>query len=269
MAILLRGRSRPTIRTEGHLQEQVLTLNLEAAARSHAGLVRVSNQDSFGVDAELGLYVVCDGMGGAAGGEIASLLAVETFLAIARQEIQSSPLFNGAVSSVALQRAVAAANRAVIARAQWDIVYRGMGSTLVAARLKGDKLSVINVGDSRAYLIRDGHATQLTEDHSFVAESVRRGMMAAAEAETSPLQSVITRAIGAEPDVRPDLFEVPLQPGDALLLTSDGLTRHVHPHELAEVLSYASTADHACDLLLDLANRRGGSDNITCIVVRV
>jgi protein phosphatase len=247
----------------------VLTLHIEAAARTHAGLVRPGNQDCFGVDAELGLYVVCDGMGGAAGGEVASGLAVETFLAIARQEIESSPLYNGAVSGPALQRAVAAANRAVLARAHWDIVYRGMGSTLVAARVKDGKLSVINVGDSRAYLIRDGHATQLTEDHSFVAESVRRGIMAAAEAETSPLQSVITRAIGSEPDVRPDLFEVPLQAGDTLLLTSDGLTRHVHAHELAEVLSSASTAEHACDLLLDLANRRGGSDNITCIVVRV
>jgi len=246
-----------------------LTLNLEAAARSHVGQVRVTNQDSFGIDAELGLYVICDGMGGAAGGEVASRLAVETFLAIARQEIESSPLFNGAASAQALQRAVAAANRAVIHRAQWDIVYRGMGSTLVAARLKGDKLSIINVGDSRAYLIRDGQATQLTDDHSFVAESIRLGVMAAAEAETSPLQSVITRAIGAEPDVRPDLFEAALQPGDTLLLASDGLTRHVHPDELAEVLSLATTADDACDQLLDLANSRGGSDNITCIVVRI
>jgi PPM family protein phosphatase len=245
----------------------VLTLNLEAAARTHAGLVRVSNQDNFGIDAELGLYVVCDGMGGAAGGEVASLLAVETFLTIARQEIQSSSLHNGAVSSLALQRAVAAANRAVLARAHWDTIYRGMGSTLVAARVKGDRLWVINLGDSRAYLVRDGRATQLTRDHSLVAESVRLGTMAAAEAETSPLQSVITRAVGVEADARPDLYEVALQPGDKLLLASDGLTRHVPRHELEEVVSVACTADHACDLLVDLALRRGGSDNITCIVV--
>jgi serine/threonine protein phosphatase PrpC len=245
----------------------VLTLNLEAAARTHVGLLRVSNQDHFGIDAELGLYVVCDGMGGAAGGEVASFLAVETFLAIARQEIQSSTLLNGAGSSLALQRAVAAANRAVLARAHWDTIYRGMGSTLVAARITAGTLCVINLGDSRAYLVRDGHATQLTQDHSFVAESVRLGTMAAAEAETSPLQSVITRAIGVEPDARPDLYEVALQPGDRLLLASDGLTRHVLLGELAEVVSVAPSADDACDLLVDLALRRGGSDNITCVVV--
>jgi serine/threonine protein phosphatase PrpC len=244
-----------------------LTLNLEAAARTHVGLVRVSNQDNFGMDAELGLYAVCDGMGGAAGGEVASKLAVETFLAIARQEIQSSSLLNGAVSSLALQRAVAAANRAVLARAHWDIVYRGMGSTLVAARIAGDTLWVINIGDSRAYLVRDGHATQLTRDHSYVAERVRLGTMAPAEAETSPLQSVITRAIGVEADPHPDLYEVALQPGDKLLLTSDGLTRHVLPAELAEVLTLAPSAEEACDLLIELALRRGGSDNITCLVV--
>jgi serine/threonine protein phosphatase PrpC len=245
-----------------------LTLNLEAAAKTHVGLVRVSNQDNFGLDPDLGLFVVCDGMGGAAGGEIASRIAVDTFLTIARQEIDSSHLHNGAATALALQRAVAAANRAVLARAHWDIVYRGMGTTLVAARLYADQLTLINIGDSRAYLIRDAHATQLTQDHSFVAESVRLGTMAPAEAETSPLQSVITRAIGAEPDVRPDLYELTFQPGDKLLLASDGLTRHILPQDLAEAVSRASTADQACDLLIDLALRHEGSDNITCIVIQ-
>jgi PPM family protein phosphatase len=250
-----------------------LALKVEAAARTDVGLVRHDNQDSFGINTELSLYLVCDGMGGAAGGQIASDLAVKTFLAIARQEIEAAQNQTNShspeITRLALRRAVAAANRAVNARAEWDIGYRGMGSTLVGARLTGDRLTVINVGDSRAYLVRDGHAVQLTEDHSFVAEQVRLGMMDAAEAATSPMQSVITRAIGVEADVHPDLYETTLQPGDTLLLTSDGLTRHLSTLELGEVLSSTHNAEEACTHLIELANQRGGSDNITCIVVRV
>jgi protein phosphatase len=250
-----------------------LALKVEAAARTDAGLVRSDNQDSFGTNAELGLYVVCDGMGGAAGGQIASNIAVETFLAIARQEIEAAQ--NRAnrnspeITRLALRRAVAAANRAVISRAEWDIGYRGMGSTLVGARLTGDRLTLINVGDSRAYLVRDGHAVQLTEDNSFVAERVRLGLMDAAEAATSPMQSVITRAIGVEADVHPDLYEATVQPGDTLLLTSDGLTRHLSTLDLGGVLSSTHNAEEACALLIELANQRGGFDNITCVVVRM
>lgn len=238
-------------------------MNLEPAAATHIGLVRTSNQDSYGMDLDLGLYVVCDGMGGAAGGEIASHLAVETFLAIARQELHS-----GTPTGDALHRAVAAANRAVIARAQWDICYRGMGTTLVAARIFYRHLTLINVGDSRAYLMRDGEPTQLTHDHSIVAERVRAGLMTPAEAETSSMQSVITRAIGAEQDVHPDLYEVPLNAGETLLLSSDGLTRGVRLDEIAGVLA-SNPAQEACEQLIALANRHGGQDNITCIVLPV
>lgn len=236
-------------------------LHTEPAAATNIGLVRTSNQDSFGMDRDLGLYVVCDGMGGAAGGEIASQLAVETFLAIARQELHS-----GTPTRDALHRAVAASNRAVIARAQWDIRYRGMGSTLVAARIFYNHVTVINVGDSRAYLIRNGQPTQLTLDHSIVAERVRAGLMTPAEAETSSMQSVITRAIGAEPDVHPDLYEVTLNPDETLLLASDGLTRSVQIQEIASIVSRHSAHD-ACEQLIALANRHGGQDNITCIVI--
>jgi protein phosphatase len=236
-------------------------MNAEPAAATHIGLVRATNQDSFGMDTDLGLYVVCDGMGGAAGGEIASHLAVETFLAIARQELHS-----GTPTGDALHRAVAAANRAVVARAQWDTRYRGMGSTLVAARIFYNHVTVINVGDSRAYVIRNGEPVQLTHDHSVVAERVRAGLMTPAEAEVSSIQSVITRAIGAEQDVHPDLYEVTLNSGEILLLASDGLTRSVQPHEIAVILA-KTTASEACQELIALANRYGGHDNITCIVV--
>jgi serine/threonine protein phosphatase PrpC len=246
----------------------ILALGAEIAAQTDIGLVRKSNQDSFGIDEDLSLYVVCDGMGGAAGGEIASSIAVETFLTVARQELQSLDGKSDS-DSVALQRAVAAANRAVVVRAGWDICYRGMGTTLVAARVKGDKLTVIHVGDSRTYLVRENQAVQLTEDHSHVAEQVRLGLMTAEQAERSSLRSVITRAIGAEADVRSDLQEMTLLVGDTVLLTSDGLIRHVSDGEIAETIGSAASADEACERLIALARYRGGSDNITCIVVAV
>jgi serine/threonine protein phosphatase PrpC len=238
-----------------------LGLNVQAAAATNIGLVRSTNQDSFGMDEGLGLYVVCDGMGGAAGGEIASQLAVDTFLAIARQELQS-----GTHTADALCRAVAAANRAVVARAEWDTRFRGMGSTLVAARIFYNHVTIINVGDSRAYLVRDGEATQLTQDHSVVAERVRSGLMTPDEAERSSLQSVITRAIGAQPDVHPDVYEVTLAGTDSLLLASDGLTRSVPSQAIAAAITNSPSAA-ACDRLIALANEHGGPDNITCIVI--
>ncbi len=245
-----------------------MALFAEIAARTDTGLVRTHNEDDYGYDDALGLYVVCDGMGGAAGGEIASKLAVDTFLVIARQEIQS---LNGNcdATELALRRAVAAANRAVVVRAGWDICYRGMGTTLVGARLCGQKLTVVHVGDSRAYLVRDGQAMPLTEDHSYVAEQVRMGMMNQEQAANSSLQSVITRAIGADADVQPDLRSITVQTGDWLLLTSDGLTRHLSAAEIAEQITSASSPDEASERLVELAKQRGGSDNITCLVVRV
>lgn len=249
----------------------IATPNLEVAAQTDIGLVRRSNQDSFGSDAELGLYVVCDGMGGAAGGDIASKMAVETFLAVTRQELEKLTTANPEQTRSSMMRAAAAANRAVLSRANYDIALRGMGSTLVAARVTAGSATVLNVGDSRAYLFRDGNVTQLTQDHSYVAEQVRRGLMTSAQAERSSLQSVITRAIGADVDVSPDLFETDLQPADMLLLTTDGLTRHVAQHELVEIVRGGAGAptQQICDRLIQLAKLRGGSDNITCILIRI
>lgn len=248
----------------------IVALKLEVAAQTDIGLVRRNNQDNFGSDEALGLYVVCDGMGGAAGGDIASGIAVETFLAVARQELEKLKDANAECTRFALKRASAAANRAVLARANYDIALRGMGSTLVAARLAGDAVTVLNVGDSRAYLFHDGHAVQLTQDHSYVAEQVRRGLMTVAQAERSSLQSVITRAIGADADVSPDLYEAILHPGDTLLLTTDGLTRHVTQRELEEIVEQTPllATQKVCDRMIQLAKSRGGSDNITCILIR-
>jgi len=257
-----------TIKTAG---ERLLTLTIEAAAKSDSGLVRKMNQDSFGSDDALALYVICDGMGGAAGGEVASQIATETFLAIVKQELAHERSESVTGSRLALERAAIAANRAVGTRALFDHRYRGMGSTLVGVKITASNLIAVNVGDSRVYLVRDGKATQITEDHSYVHEQVKLGTMTEAEAAVSSMQSLITRAIGAEADVHPDLFEVPLQANDAILLTSDGLTRHVTDQQIGEVLSTQSSdsTEEACSRLIELANTDGGSDNITCIVLRV
>ncbi|MDE1154474.1 MAG: protein phosphatase 2C domain-containing protein [Acidobacteriaceae bacterium] len=247
-----------------------MSLRVKSAAKTDIGLVRKTNQDSFALDDALGLYVVCDGMGGAAGGEVASGLATQTFMATARQELML-PGGSGNVEWIrnAVLRATLAANRAVRMRAEYDARYRGMGTTLVSAQVTGDHLTLVNVGDSRGYLVRGGTAHQLTADHSYVAESVRLGMMTPLEASTSSMQSVITRAIGVEEDVMPDLFEEPLQEGDAFLLTTDGLTRHVPDTEIARILSTPhQSAMEGCRLLIEEAKATGGSDNITCLVVQ-
>ncbi len=243
---------------------------LEAAARTDVGLRRRSNQDSFGSDDQLGLYVICDGMGGAAGGEIASRIAVDTFLEVARQEIASLRDSGAECTRCSLLRAAAAANRAVLSRASFDIALRGMGTTLVAARILGNSVMVLNVGDSRAYHLSAGTARQITVDHSYLAEQVRRGRLTEAEAERTGLQSVITRAIGADQDVAPDLYDATLNEGESILLCSDGLTRHVAAEEIAMLVaeSPATSADAVCRRLIQLANARGGSDNITCLLLR-
>jgi serine/threonine protein phosphatase PrpC len=153
------------------------TRKVEATGITDIGLVRRTNQDRFCIDEALGLFLVCDGMGGAAGGEVASELAVETFLQIARQELGCISCDPMELTPRSLQRAIAAANRAVLERARWEMKLRGMGSTLVAVRVEDFRATVIHVGDSRAYLVRDGVATQLTEDHSYVAEQLKLGLI--------------------------------------------------------------------------------------------
>jgi len=252
------------------MRECGVALKIEAGARTDVGRVRRSNQDSYGMDEGPGVFVVCDGMGGAAGGEVASALAVETFLQIVRQELVCGSCDPAEMTPQALRRAVAGANQAVVERARWDTALRGMGSTLVGMRVEEDgRATVVHVGDSRAYIVRDGVAERLTEDHSYVAEQVRLGLMGEGEAEGSPMRSVITRAIGAEVDVRVDLRALEVRAGDVLLLTSDGLTRHVGDEEIAGVLGCGIGAEEGCGVLVGMVMERGGEDNVTCLVVRI
>jgi serine/threonine protein phosphatase PrpC len=250
-------------------EERKISLEFEVAGRTDIGMVRRTNQDTFGVVESLALAAICDGMGGLAGGEIASHVALESFLEVARQEIESSRSSDGDRAKRALCRAAAAANRAVRARATYDTRFRGMGTTLVAARLDGREISVLNVGDSRAYLIRGGAAQQITRDHSYVAEQMRMGLMTQREAERSPLQSAITRAIGIDDDVKPDCYMEIVEAGDTLLLSSDGLMRHVRDEEIGRIVGDAGmTPAEICDRLVATVNARGGTDNVTCVVMR-
>lgn len=251
------------------VEEQRSKLGFEVAGRTDVGMVRRTNQDTFGVEEPLGLAVICDGMGGMAGGEVASRVAIESFLEVARQEIEASRSADGERSKRALCRAVAAANRAVRARASYDTQFRGMGTTLVASRLDGNEVTVLNVGDSRAYLVRGGVARQITRDHSYVAEQMRMGLMTESDAERSPYQSAITRAVGIDDDVQPDFYTEMVQPDDELLLCSDGLMRHMKDDEIGKIVGDQTMAPaEICERLIATVNASGGSDNVTCVVMR-
>jgi protein phosphatase len=240
------------------------TTHLEVSALSDIGCVRTNNEDSLGYSEALGLYVVCDGMGGMASGEVASASAVATML-----ETFAASADSGAPASTRLFEAIAAANRAVWQQGQ-SPEHKGMGTTVVAAALDGDKLIIGNVGDSRAYLVESGQCMQLTVDHSYLNELIRNGTLTvenAHNADLNGMESVITRAIGAHADVQPDFFSVDLHPGTTLLLATDGLTRYLLQDEIALVL-INSPFEATCPNLIALAKDRGGQDNITCLLLR-
>lgn len=251
------------------VEERGISLVVEAAGRTDVGMVRHANQDAFAVVEPLALAAVCDGMGGAAGGDVASQSAIESFVEVVRQEIEASRSADGERTRRALCRAAAAANRAVRAKASYDTRLRGMGTTLVAARLDGAELTVLNVGDSRAYMVRGGAMRQLTQDHSYVAEQMRMGLMTEGEAGRSPFATAITRAVGIDDDVKPDFYTEAVETGDVVLLCSDGLVRHMRDEEIAKVVWDAErTPAEICERLVAAVNARGGTDNVTCVVMR-
>ena len=234
-----------------------------AAALSDRGRKRPTNEDAFGFSVEHGVYVVCDGMGGAAAGEIASSLAVDEILkhlAKAREAGFSLPQL--------AEQAVCAANEAVYSRAQRNQRLQGMGTTLVALVVDERRAWVLNVGDSRCYRLRAGRLEQLTQDHSLVEEQVRMGRMTVAEASRSPLRNVITRALGTQNCVTPDSFELEVESGDIFMLCSDGLTRELTDRTIQALLNPDGPLEERCALLTDAAKKAGGHDNITCILVQ-
>lgn len=242
---------------------------------SDVGRVRTNNEDSFQILDSQNLYVLSDGMGGEAHGEVASALAVETvvkYCTETKDDADATVLGNTPDNfgdkTRRLQNAVRHANLNIYESAQKNPAQRGMGATLTTVWAGQEKLSVAHVGDSRAYLLRTGNLQQLTSDHSLVAEQVRRGIITPQQAEESEMQSVLLRALGAHPEVEVDVDEVGIFPGDVLLLCSDGLTRMVTEPEIAGTLQAETRPANAAQKLVDLANERGGMDNITVIVVR-
>ncbi|MGC1463134.1 MAG: Stp1/IreP family PP2C-type Ser/Thr phosphatase [Terracidiphilus sp.] len=241
-------------------------VHYSAAAVSDRGRKRASNEDAFGYSIEHGTYVVCDGMGGAAAGEIASSLAVDEFMRL----LTGRP--DGALLPDLIEQAVSEANQAIYSRSQVNPRLNGMGTTLVALVVEERCVRVVNVGDSRCYRLRAEHLEQITQDHSLVDEQVRLGKMTPAEALRSPLRNVITRALGTQSRVTPDIFELEAEPGDLFLLCSDGLTRELPDQKieslLGEGLPVFTPLANLCTRLVDAANTAGGRDNITCLLVR-
>jgi PPM family protein phosphatase len=240
------------------------------------GRVRTNNEDCFRIVESLNLFVLADGMGGEAHGEVASAMAVETVVKSCMDLGggggttligTSEPTWSEKTKR--LTSAVHLANRNIYEAAEANPDQHGMGATLTAAWIDGSKLSIAHVGDSRAYLLRSGNLQQLTNDHSLVAEQVRRGILTAAEAEESEMQSVLLRALGALPDIEVDTDEHILFARDILMLCCDGLTRMVTEPEIAGTLQAETDPTRAAEKLIALANERGGVDNITVIVVRV
>ncbi|HEY1502338.1 MAG TPA: Stp1/IreP family PP2C-type Ser/Thr phosphatase [Acidobacteriaceae bacterium] len=250
-------------RDSGSITQAMITA--KAAARTSQGRVRSSNEDAFGYRAEHGIYVVCDGMGGAAGGEVASRMATDMILE--RMTADAGELS----SREQLHEAIAEANRAVLERSEREPGLYGMGTTLVALLLgeASGPVLVAHAGDSRCYLLRAGNLRRVTQDHSLVDEQIRLGTMTPEEAERSPFRSVITRAIGTQKSVTEDVVVIEPEKDDVFLLCSDGLTREVDEEDIARILSAGNDLDRVAQSLVDAANEAGGRDNVTCLVVQV
>ena len=255
-----------------------MALMLEVAGRSDIGCVRANNEDNFGYDTRHGIFIVCDGMGGQAAGEVASKLAVDTMLTYFREsaskgtfETIGDPMQGEPELARALSSSIHLANRAVFESASDNISRAGMGATAVAIHVgKNGHYAIGHVGDSRIYQVRDRKILQLTQDHSLVMEQVRRGLITLEEAKHSEVQNIIIRALGAESDVKPDIDVKMALPGDLLLLCSDGLTRELEDEQLLEIINANSSKplEAACDALIEAARRGGGNDNITALLVR-
>jgi PPM family protein phosphatase len=226
---------------------------------SHRGRRRRHNEDAYVVQPPL--FAVADGMGGVKAGEVASALAADA--------VQESGN-DGDSGEARVAALIEEANRRVFRRASEDREASGMGTTMTVALVEGDEVAIGHVGDSRAYLIRDGRLEQLTDDHSLVAELVRSGKLTPEEAETHPQRSVITRALGTEADVDVDTFSVQAVPGDLFLLCSDGLTSMVDDETILDAVErHRADLEEAAKALVNAANRGGGEDNITVVFFEV
>ncbi len=237
---------------------------LRSAARTHVGMRRQENEDRYAVVPGLGLFLVADGMGGHRAGQVASQLAAEA-------AIRAIDALQGASVSLAerLRHAVACANREIFHAAEAKAELTGMGTTFVSMLFGEDRLALAHVGDSRAYLLRHGRLRGLTDDHSIVAELLRRQAISEAAARAHPHRHVLTRALGVRSRIEPDLAEMTPQVEDVFVLCSDGLTTHVDDREIAEYVGGEADLERAAARLIEAANQAGGLDNVTVLLLRV
>ena len=233
-------------------------MGLIVHGKTDKGLLRKENEDAFCIEKDLGLLAIADGMGGHASGEVASKMAIEILRDSLKKEGEPFP--------ERLNSGVKLANKTIYEAADSQPQLNGMGTTLTAVQLDQNRLAIAHVGDSRAYLIRSGVIEQLTDDHTIVFEQVARGLMTREEAARSDMRNVLSRALGIGPEVDVDMEELTVSEGDRLVLCSDGLSELVSEDEILSEVQSSNRPDMVCDELVNLANQRGGEDNITVIV---
>lgn len=248
------------------------TVSWRGTGVTDVGRVRRTNQDAFRVSNELGLWIVADGMGGHAGGDVASHIAVETIDDDVRMHREQSPVYEAKEIQELLRSAVNHANAAVRSHAKTHPALIGMGTTVVLIFIpptSSDVAWVAHVGDSRAYLIRKGHLSALTTDHTELEERIRAGLLPTSTSSRHQLGHVLARAVGVEPVVEADVSNVELQPGDELLLCSDGLNKTLNDADLLDALMKMDGHPPAkkCVALIDGVNKLGGQDNTTVLLI--
>lgn len=240
-------------------------MRFTCAARTDVGVVRSGNEDSYLMGTDRGLFIVADGMGGHAAGEVASEMATQ----IIAEQFRPVRGMSDDELMAQLIGAVRGANDAIFRRTIAEHDKRGMGTTSTVLSLLPRRYVIAQVGDSRAYMLRGGVLTQVTKDHSYVQEQVDAGRLTPEEARVHPYANVITRCVGSSSDVVPDLYFGSLEPGDILLLASDGLTGMLDDEDVRQILIGDQDLERMIDGLISGANRRGGLDNVTTILVRI
>ncbi|MCP4869957.1 MAG: Stp1/IreP family PP2C-type Ser/Thr phosphatase [Proteobacteria bacterium] len=248
-------------------------MRITSAGITNVGMKRQNNEDNYLINDEVGIYVCCDGMGGHAGGEYASQIAVTTVeevLANIRDEggDGSDDVTDDQITQEKIKYAIRLAGKRIFERAQANPEYRGMGTTAVILLFRNGMAYLAHVGDSRGYLIRGGEITQRTEDHSWVNEQIKAGLITPETAKHHRFRNIITRSLGFQEEVEIDTQVLRAEPGDLYLLCSDGLSNLIDEDEMRDLLVEKSFQLVARDLV-DLANARGGDDNITCVIARV
>jgi serine/threonine protein phosphatase PrpC len=244
-----------------------------SAGLTNIGRKRDNNEDTFHVDDNIGLYIVADGMGGHRAGEVASRTVVSSirdYMDAFSTSEEAQHIGTGEVSPAyaAVCHSIELANRVVHQLSQNQGSYRGMGSTAAVAFLHGDTLVTANVGDSRIYLVRQGKIEQLTKDHTLLAEQMRKNPGLDSHFSTSPMKHILMRAVGIQETVQTDAYEMQPRSGDMVLMCSDGLTDMLSDHDVLQAILQRGTLDETCRRLVDLANERGGNDNITVVLIQ-